>query len=265
MVNVVRFRQQHRKRLPRPHGECKIRSSIQESLRHNFSLPYLYTRDTCYSACVEYHMIKKCGCHDVGQYGTLRSIYKNVSMCGATNEGKDLLLQRMECVQKWRSYYRLPCLEICPSPCEEKKYTHEVTYLELLPAEVRKILANERNSVPDDVSKTVEIPRNATLSDLDMSNVAWVHIKRHGNSYYTVEDIPKMTFSDWLAKIGGTCNLWSGITVFVLVELLDLCCRLCRRILLPEIKLGHHSNKSDSASPSNSLKTERKPIPDGFL
>ena len=267
MVNVVRFRQQHRKRLPRPHGDCKIKYSIQQSLRHNFTLPYLYTRDTCYSACVEYYMIKTCGCHDVGQYGTLRSVFKNVPMCGATDEGRELLLKRMECVQKWRSFYRLPCMERCPSPCEEKKYTHHVSYLELLPAEVNKILATDRTSVPEEIShSSVQTDaQNFTADDIDMSNISWIHIKRHGDSYYLVEDIPKMTLSDWLAKIGGTCNLWSGITVFVLVELLDLFCRLCRMVFVPEIKHGQHGNTGNTSNAFIEGKTRQNRVPDGFL
>ena len=273
MVNVVRFGQTERIRLPEPHGKCKDRNFIRESLKYNFSLPYVYTGRACYSACMEYHMIKNCKCQDVGQYGTLQAIFKNVSMCGTTDEGKDVLIERMKCVQNLRNDYKLPCLEKCPPPCQERKSTHQVSYLELLPQEIKKILSVDRSSVPDEITHNTtvmnEITQDASLANnnkknnniqknsnndnnnnpfadnIDLSNIAWVDLKRESISYYLVEDTPKMTFSDYLAKIGGTCNLWSGITVFVLVELLDLVCRLCKRILTTEMSRKEPDNNAN--------------------
>ena len=95
-MTTIKFQQVHRKRLPKPHGDCTERTNQQKHDENNdkddkpFNVPYLYTEEACLSACIEYKIMETCNCHDVGQYGILLDIFKNVSMCGATNKGKDV-------------------------------------------------------------------------------------------------------------------------------------------------------------------------------
>ena len=37
-----------------------------------------------------------------------------------------------------------------------------------------------------------------------------------------IEDIPKATAANFLAQLGGTLNLWTGISVIVIIEVIDL-------------------------------------------
>ena len=238
-VNTVKFSRTKRVRLPEPHGNCKNRNDLKhkmsERFTHGKSMPYLYTEDSCLSSCIEYNIIQTCGCQDVGQYGILLDVFNNVSMCGATDQGKDVFIDRMKCSQKWRSALRRQCLQKCPPPCEEVVYDRHVTYLEMSPSELKYILEQERirSSVPEQAVNQIESTQESLLkhsvSDLNISNMALIQLRRASNSYYIVEDIKSMTISDFLAKIGGTLNLWSGITVFVIVEVIDLIIRLIGR------------------------------------
>ncbi len=225
-VNVVRVQQSRRVRLPAPYGNCKDREAIKDT--DSYRLKFTYTRDTCYSACVEYEIVKKCQCHDVGQYGTLRSMFRNISMCGVTDEGRQTLLERMKCVQDLRNALRKRCLAQCVSPCQETRLSHQVSYLELLPQEVIKSLVLTNRTVPD-VSTEKHLSSLVPTEKIDPANVAWVIVKRESDSFFLIQDQIGITFYDLLSKLGGTFNLWSGITMFVFVELLDFFCRICNR------------------------------------
>ena len=266
VVNRIKFSRTNRIRIPHPWGNCLNRDDLRNRMTSRFtsglSSPYLYTEDSCVSTCIEYNIIQTCGCQDVGQYGILLDVFTNVSMCGATNQGKDALLERMKCAQQWRSTFRSKCIPKCPPPCQEETYKRHVTYLEISPSEIEQMLNRERvqSTVPklipgfdnsdndntadnhitrndgtteqQDGSNTLEGSNTNDITILDhvsklnVSSMCLIQLRRESNSYFIVEDIKAMTVSDWLAKIGGTLNLWSGITVFVLVELLDLVIRL---------------------------------------
>ena len=228
-VNTIRFKPIHRKRLPKPHGDCLDiynQEVVKQVLGNGFNFPYLYTEEACLSACIEYKIIEACSCQDVGQYGILLDVFRNVSMCGASNQGKDVLLERMKCAQKWRSTFRKQCLLKCPSPCEERLFDKSVNYLEIAPGQLKDNLEKEKqsSSVPNLYGEEQVI--DPPYDDLNTSHFAWVYVKRDRTSYFQVKDTVGMTVSDWLAKVGGAMNLWSGITVFVFVEIVDFLCRL---------------------------------------
>ena len=157
---------------------------------------------------------------------------------------KEVFLDKMFCVQNWRSKLRKQCLVKCPPPCRNKIFDKSVTYLELSQEQIEETLKEEkqRSSVPglykDDEDKVFH------YEDINRSRFAWVYLKRQTTSYFVVEDTVGMTISDWLAKVGGAMNLWSGITVFVFVEIVDLLCRLVRSIFNAEIQNGQKENSN---------------------
>lgn len=228
LENVVRLQQSRRERLTAPYGNCKDREAREDSADENYTLPYLYTRETCFSACIEHQIIQDCACHDLAQSGTLTSTFKNVSSCGSTEDGKEKLVERMQCAQHWRSRQRQMCLGGCAVPCSETSLSHQLSYLRLSPQEVRRTLTQERHTVPGN-SNNSEVLSRLVAGDLDVANVALVRLRRQPHTFYKMEDLSAMTMTDLLAKIGGTCNLLSGISVFVFVEILDLLCRLCQQ------------------------------------
>ena len=244
-VTTIKFEPVHRKRLPKPYGDCTDRRNQQNHGVNNnddssckvYRLPYLYTEEACLSTCIECKIIQTCGCQDVGQYGILLDVFRNVSMCGATNQGKDVLLERMKCAQKWRSTFRNKCLGKCSPPCTEIIDDKKVTYLEISLEQIREKLREEkqRSSVPNLYKEKQILTPDYDDMELNTSNFAWVYLKRGSTSYFLVEDTESMTISDWLAKVGGATNLWSGITVFVFVEIVDFLCRLVRGMFSSEI------------------------------
>ena len=96
-VSTIKFEPVHRQRLPKPHSGCVDRNSYvghadDTSAHHVYKLPYTYTEEACISACIEYNIIQTCKCQDVGQYGILLDVYKNISMCANSNQGKGSVL-----------------------------------------------------------------------------------------------------------------------------------------------------------------------------
>ena len=240
-VSTIKFEPVHRKRLPKPHGGCVDRDNYEghkddTAVHQTYKLGHTYTEEACISACIEYKIIQICKCHDIGQYGILLDFFGNISMCGNSNQGRKAFLDKALCVQKWRSKFRKQCLMKCPPPCRDKRFDKSVTYLEISQEHIDKNLNEEkqRSSVPglykQDDDKVFD------YENLNRSKFAWVYLKRERTSYFVVEDTVGMTISDWLAKVGGAMNLWSGITVFVFVEIADLLCRLVRNIFNSEIQ-----------------------------
>ncbi len=267
-VNVIRFKPVRRIRLPKPHGECMRRKSqhipgpgggVNESNAYGnpFNLPYLYTEDACLGACIENYIAQTCGCQDGGQYGTMLRVFGNVSFCGATDAGREIFLDRLQCTLKWRSVFRKQCLSQCPPPCTEKLMDKSATYLEMSRFELEAQLEEEkkRSSVPT-IDPNIKNIVPSFVLDAEMSHFAQVNLKRRRTSYFVIEDTKAMTVSDLLAKIGGAMNLWSGITVFVFIEVLDFICRLGQGIVVtenataPSRKQGNGHCTCDSAEKS---------------
>lgn len=44
--------------------------------------------------------------------------------------------------------------------------------------------------------------------------------------YYSTQEKPKIGIADFCSKLGGILNLWAGITVVLVLELLELGCRI---------------------------------------
>ena len=98
---------------------------------------------------------------------------------------------------------------------KSKLFDTSVTYLELSSDQIEDRLGDEiiKSSVPElDNDEHSEIP---DYGKMNRSKFAWVYLKRDRTSYFVVKDTVGMTISDWLAKVGGAMNLWSGITVCV--------------------------------------------------
>ena len=253
MVNYVRFRKIERKRLPDPYGICIKKQDIK---RETYNSPYTYTEDSCLSSCIELKIVQACKCQDVGQFGILSDMFGNVSTCGATGMGREFVVDGMQCVQRLRSRFRQECLSVCAPPCLENVFDKKLTYLELSAPEVHRML--EREKVDGSVSGVDSSHRHEFLKELtslNISNLALVHIRRDTNSYFVVEDTKAMTINDWLAKIGGTLNLWSGITLFVLVEALDLLVRIFRKPFSNDAKIVN-CNCCACVNPSDSFSCE---------
>ena len=248
-VSTIKFEPVHRKRLPKPHGGCVHRNSYEghkddTSAHQAYKMTYTYIEEACLSACIEYNIIQTCKCKDVGQYGILLDVYKNISMCGDSNQGKEVFLDKMLCVQTWRSKFRKQCLVKCPPPCRDKIFDKTVTYLELSQEQIEEKLKQEkqRSSVPG--LYNLDDDEVFHYENINRSKFVWVYLKREKTSYFVIEDTVGMTISDWLAKVGGAMNLWSGITVFVFVEIVDMLCRLVRNIFNVEIQNGQKENSN---------------------
>ena len=74
---------------------------------------------------------------------------------------------------------------------------------------------------------------NLNWTAVNSENTAIVRITTNSRYYYLIHDVEKMTLVDVFSSLGGSLNLWSGITAIVIVEIIDAICRIIRNRHLP--------------------------------
>ena len=57
------------------------------------------------------------------------------------------------------------------------------------------------------------------------SNFFGVHVYLDQYVMMEYKTVPQLSLTAFVSQLGGALNLWAGITVIVIIELLDLLCR----------------------------------------
>ncbi len=83
-------------------------------------------------------------------------------------------------------------------------------------------LLNLKTTVMEKIA-TVQISRQQYLTD---NHFAKVNIILGDHRHTFITDHPQISLSSLLAKLGGSLNLWSGITVVIVIEFIDFILRL---------------------------------------
>lgn len=214
---------------PPPYSDCAHGSVIEGTT-------WAYSTETCVSACLERLVVDTCNCQDLFMLNVLGEYYsqQNISYCNALSGGQQVLLKRSRCAEDIRKSQYNPCLENCPSPCEEIEFpTHISTGLwppnphygvfyrdyiagrlyERHYAHIADVLANFNGSVGIDVLLArVSVADNFLRVDVSLKDVSYIEYK----------DIASISFATFLSQLGGILNLFAGITIVIVVELLDL-------------------------------------------
>ena len=68
-------------------------------------------------------------------------------------------------------------------------------------------------------------------SRLVQANFARVSYTMKDQRLFIMADVKKITSSEMLSQLGGSLNLWSGLTVVVILEMAEMFFRLVSRLL----------------------------------
>lgn len=241
-------------RLPQPYGNCSDRQHTH--LHEGSSLPY--SRATCISLCRQRQYIDACGCLDVYEYFTDDELEMgNYTFClnitqlleSSTNRVNDTLTERF-----WNVIYCLydfvPNENICDCPieCFEIQYSSSSSsavwpniYNELAfydrflrndgryskKFEVYEKIWNNRN----DSEVGVETLEQLSKLNLIKGNFVKISIKMRQKNTEVVKYIPAITWDTMASNLGGSLNLWLGISVMTAVEIVELIYSLLKMTL----------------------------------
>ena len=114
----LRLRFVTRKRLGKPHGNCKDDSVGNVS----------YTTDYCLASCIQHHVMEVCGCIDFSTYADMKVYdhFSNLTSCLSLLHGRDNLLEMWECLLRERYHSTATCAPHCSLPCHEVAYSTKV-------------------------------------------------------------------------------------------------------------------------------------------
>lgn len=227
------FRVTHRKRLSPPHGNC---------VNHGPALGHDAWR--CVDINIGHDILTNCNCTEPIS-PIENDLNPNVPpYCLNMTLGVDKVLQNFLCRQRVVADHFATSYLNCGMACDElyfdtdahnflwpKKTEYETIYANL-------VLGKPFQSRFSDLGKLLH--HNCTDSECEIllnrasrifeSNFVKVTYLVGDKFYFEVQDVPKLTSYELFSQIGGALNLWSGITIVVLVELLESVSRMIYRL-----------------------------------
>ena len=184
---------------------------------------------------------QKCNCHD----GTLPAILwyelAHLPFCGDAHAGLDVLLQRLNCSNVVRKMDTESWRQSCNDPCNEASYEAIVSHMEWHDAsDVNYFHDTYIKGTP--VEELFGTMRELTAGECEYLNQSCSHFDRikekiksnfviirphmFSHRYITLGCAPAITSLSLISHIGGALNLWSGLSLIVIVEMLEVVLRL---------------------------------------
>ncbi len=155
--------------------------------------------------------------------------------CMSANLSKEDFWSHVSCVFQVREESDIPCHDSCQAPCKVTDYT-TITSNVKWPKKSRystfydRVIANKtyawRFSALQE-NNTFDATFKAAATPLVEDNFARLDISLGNTVIKRYKDIKKISLTSFLASLGGTLNLWCGITVVILLECIDWVLKIC--------------------------------------
>ena len=217
-------------RLSEPYTNCVDSASIGGVYDGNSTLRY--SQSACVAICTEKKIRDKCKCQETQYMDILMSFNTNetrgVPLCEDLNLDLKDLLENFRCLDRHHRTVERECGDICPEPCKDVVFNINPSRSrwperESMPQFYEQILKNKiyKNRFPP-----VEQVKEDVFHDMVKRQYMKLSVY-HGNPLIIeYNDTPTITISNFLSRLGGALNLWSGITVIVFMEILDVLYRI---------------------------------------
>lgn len=234
-------------RLGSPYGNCTDR----EHLDATQEVPILYDYSSCVDICRQKQLVTACGCVDHNALFTDDELHRsNSTFCynvtrdlepdadGAFDRAEvDRLVWSVKCMQGFKADLK-PCA--CHQRCRSTDYETRVTavkwpkpasHLKFYEMFIRNqsrygdqfaayesILAEqEKGNVT--VERSLESVRRLHLIE---DNFLQVYVRFDQQSVRVVQEVPAISWDTLASNLGGSLNLWLGISVPTIAEIIEL-------------------------------------------
>ena len=211
---------------PHPYGSC-IKDPAPFHTGNSTNETYIYRSGICMSSCHQKEAVKRCGCVDPNSFATDEQIHR-YPYCGALAP-VDVMATRSQCLT---GILLAPRNCSCPLKCNSVGYDvsvsqatwprpaqHDLFMKTLVKEKYRDAFNDYINSFEEEVLTYQDIKyyQERFIS----SNFINLEVEFASLYEASIEDVPETNVPTLLSKIGGVLNLWSGITVMLLVELAE--------------------------------------------
>ena len=197
---------------------------------------YKYNLVACVSTCLQEEVKSTCGC--ITGFYALTETFTNLSItpyCLDLKEPFETVSNRSHCILETLSIVYEKCSK-CPPLCREYRYSKSSSstkwprHNQVIPV-YNKFVKNSSNSdaflIYEQIDQLFKKGHSAEGNhmlkgtSLIQDNFAKISVRLSSSNVVAVHDQTAVTFIDLLAKIGGTLNLYCGISCIIIVEIMD--------------------------------------------
>ena len=269
-LTISKVNLQKRQRLGEPYDGC-VDPHLQKFKLQDGS-PMRYTGFTCWNGCVESKVIQECQCRDGFLPGVIWHEAKGLPFCGDGHAPIDVLIERITCANKMRKAVQIPCYHSCELPCREALYVPLISHFDWPDiSDLGQFYNTYVEGAPvQDLFGTIEEVTGGNCHTLNAScahndsvikeiksNFLSVRAHLFDQRFMTVGFSPSITLTNFISQLGGALNLWSGISVVVIVEVLEVLLRL----IIPSVRtLGTQQQGRSPLVPPQQLWSTRENI-----
>lgn len=236
---MIQLQQTNTSRLPYPYGNCTKNNSIVIS--PNVSV--LYTEKACISLCRQQQRIDHCRCLDNNDLFTAAHLEQtNSTFCsnftGIKDGTRESIAKHVELLYCIFNFTQDESKCDCPTRCTDTDYEVTVSssqwpdplyqlsfYKQYIQNNTRygakfsayeDILRSSANGTGEDTLRQIKSLR------LIEDNFVRVTIMFSMETYQVLTDTGAITWDTLVANLGGTFNLWLGISVSTVAEIIEL-------------------------------------------
>ena len=184
-----------------------------------------YTYESCFEQCYDDQLMEHCQCSGFFSGRDRKCI--DVSL------PQRQLLANHRCLLQMRGY---ECA-LCNDRCEDVDYITTVSHTKWpLPYQYRSFYQELISDKPYShrflkiEEETAESPPSSDTLRLIDENFVKIDFNLDYQSYLESVEVPKYTLFSFLGTLGGALNLWTGITVVVVVEIIEALINICSSI-----------------------------------
>ena len=234
----IDFSMTYSEQLPAPYGTC-LKQPQQGSMWSALDQKLRYSKMGCRFSARQKLSFQQCGCVKTGfsLQDLQEKVFDNVTSCLDDYDS-------LNCSEAVLSPANVD-VEHCQDLCKQAMFHEHVTILPLLKTEetvpfYRSYIRNKSFEYRfaailkgKDYTKMNEVERKH-IYNLIMNNFASININFNLKEIVVYKEVPQYNFSSFIGQLGGTLNLYSGISFVVIIELVDFVCSFFRNLLKSE-------------------------------
>ena len=224
-------------RLPEPHGHCRDNGSVALDMAAGKILP-THTKSACESLCMERKIVELCKCKDAHLMHLLSrsepDIASEFSFCEDIDVSLDTWLSRVTCMHDTRTRLAVTCGKSCDPLCTERTYNVQPSKSKWpigigMGTFYKKYIYKKPYSHRfHNMTSWMNNPQ----TDMVNKNFIYLYVHSSDTLIHVYSEVATITLSNFLSRLGGSLNLWSGITIIVFMEVIEMFYKIAVNTLL---------------------------------
>lgn len=232
----VMTRYSKRTRLGHPYGVCRDASNSNVELFDLRGNAVAYTALGCMSACTMNSVLNNCHCIDPSLLVIYQPVQGQYVTCGDSHN-LTAALGQLFCSTQMKKLSVIRCESDCQPDCKEVKYSrtlaaakwpkksqHLSFYERVIKDQEFGFRFEEYQTIIDVFEKNGSDEASEMLDSMNLIERSFVKINMYleDMTITHIKESPKVSLASVLSQVGGVLNLYIGISLVLVVEVLEL-------------------------------------------